>query len=106
MKICKKYENKWKRRGKSVLPELEDKNPWKFLTENDKNLALNFDQSKRERKNFWKSLNSDRTREKLMILKNSERFSIDWKTNSINRKLHSIDPEPIEPSRFKTNFYS
>ena len=34
----------------------------------------------------------------------SEWFLIDRKIDSINRKLHSIDPEPIEPGRFKTIF--
>ena len=33
---CMKHENKWKRRGKKVLPALEDKNPWRNLRENDK----------------------------------------------------------------------
>ena len=35
-KICMKHENKWKRRGKKVLPVLEEKNPWNILRENDK----------------------------------------------------------------------
>ena len=48
-------------KGKRVLPALEDKNPRNFLRENDKNLTLNLDRSKRERELLKK------TREKLMI---------------------------------------
>ena len=40
-KKCMKHENKWKRRGKKVLPALKDKNPWRNLGKNDKNLAWN-----------------------------------------------------------------
>ena len=38
-----------KRKGKRVLPVLDDKNLEKDLRENDKKLALNLDRSKRER---------------------------------------------------------
>ena len=70
-----------------------------------KNCALSLDRSKRERENFWKSLNSDRTREKLMILKtlwtifdwskirfDRSKFTFDWTSN---------DREAIEPGKFK-----
>ena len=51
---CMKHENNWKMKGKRVLPALEDKNLWKFLRENEKNLALNLDRSRRKRKAFEK----------------------------------------------------
>ena len=39
MKKCMNNENKWKKKGKKVLPALEEKNLAKILEENDKNLA-------------------------------------------------------------------
>ena len=44
-----KHENKCKRKGKKVLPALEDKNLAKILEENKKNLASWTDQIERER---------------------------------------------------------
>ena len=63
MKKCMKHVNKCKRRGKRVLPALEDKNLAKSLRENNKKLIGSLDQSKRERKVFLKKFESDRTRE-------------------------------------------
>ena len=105
MKKCMKDENEWKMKGKKVLPAVEDKNPWKFLREKrkkKKNLALILtDWRERERNNFWKSLNSDRTREKLMILKTL--WSIfDW--SKITFVWSSSNRASIKPSRFKPKF--
>ena len=61
------------------------------------------DQRERER-TFWKSLNSDKHVKNLCFKKLSERFSIDRKLDSIDQKLHSINPTAIEPSRFKPKF--
>ena len=44
-----KHENKCKRKGKKVLPALEDKNLAKILEENKKNLASWTDRIERER---------------------------------------------------------
>ena len=44
-----KHENKCKRKGKKVLPTLEEKNLAKILEENDKNLASWTDRIERER---------------------------------------------------------
>ena len=97
MKKCIKHENNWKRRGKEVFLVLQDKNPWKFLRENDKKSCFESQSIKeREKKNFWKSLNSETAREKLMFLKNSKLLSIDRKIDSIDQKLHSFDPAIIE----------
>ena len=49
MKKCMKNEIKPKRKGRMVLPMLDDKNREKKLRENDKKLSLNLDRSKRER---------------------------------------------------------
>ena len=59
-----KHENKCKRKGKKVLPALEEKNLAKPLEENDKNLIWTLDRSKRERRTFLKKFVSDLTREK------------------------------------------
>ena len=58
---CRKNENKWKKKGKRVLPMYEDKNLAKESEENDKKLIGSLDQSKRERKEFLKKFESDRT---------------------------------------------
>ena len=56
-----KLENKCKRKGKRVLPALEEKNLAKKLEENDKKLDWSLDRLKRERErerefeNFLKS---------------------------------------------------
>ena len=52
-----KHENKCKRKGKRVLPALEEKNLAKELEENDKKFDLSLDRSNRERvfENFLKS---------------------------------------------------
>ena len=44
-----KLENKCKRRGKRVLPALEEKNLAEELEENDKKIDLSLDRSNRER---------------------------------------------------------
>ena len=51
---CMKHENKWKRKGKKVLLALKDKNLWKDLRENNKNLALNPWSNEKREKSFWK----------------------------------------------------
>ena len=95
----------WKRKGRIVLPVLEDKNSWEKLREHDKKIGLNLEQSKRERKSaFWKVLNNEEHMKNLSFKKLFEQFSIDRKTSSIDRKLHSIDRASIEPGRFKPNF--
>ena len=58
-----KHVNKCKRKGKSVLLALEEKNLAKILEENEKNLIWTLDRSKRER-TFLKKFESDLTREK------------------------------------------
>ena len=48
-------ENKLKKKGKKVLLVYEDKNPWRNLGENDKNLAWNLrpiEEREREREAF------------------------------------------------------
>ena len=60
MKKCMKNEINWKRKGKRVLPVYEDKNTWKNLRENNKNLDFESRSvEERERKAFWKNWNSD-----------------------------------------------
>ena len=49
----------WKRRVKRDLLVLEDKNPWKNLRENDKNLDFESGSVEEREKSFWKSWNSD-----------------------------------------------
>ena len=44
-----KLKNKCKRKGKRVLPALEEKNLAKELEKNDKNFDLSLDRSNRER---------------------------------------------------------
>ena len=96
-KKCMKHENKWKRKGKKVLPALEVKNPWRNLRENDKNLALNpWLIEERERKafeKFGKVLNTWKANgfKKLYV-----RFLINRKIDSIDQKLHLIDPTMIK----------
>ena len=98
-------ENKWKRKGKKVLPALEVKNPWRNLRENNKKFSFEpWPIEERENKTFEKVWIVTITWKTYVFKKLSERFSIDRKTNSINWKLHSIYPEPIEPGRFKTKF--
>ena len=96
MKKCMKHENKWKRRGKRVLPALEDKNLWKFLRENDKSW-LDLDRLKREsQKVFEKVWIVKNTWRKHVFKKLSKQFSIDRKIDSIDQKLNSINPKAIE----------
>ena len=52
-------ENKWKKKGKKVLPALEEKNLAKILEENDKNLARTLGPIKQRENMFEKSLNSE-----------------------------------------------
>ena len=52
MIYCMKHENKCKRKGKRVLPALEEKNLAKRTEENNKNLDWSLDRSDRERKNL------------------------------------------------------
>ena len=59
-----KHENKCKRKGKKVLPALEEKNLAKTLEENKKKLIWTLGRSKRERRTFLKKFVSDLTREK------------------------------------------
>ena len=49
---CMKNEIKQKRKGRMVLPMLDDKNLEENLRENNKKLVLNLDRSKRVRKAF------------------------------------------------------
>ena len=65
---CMKLENKCRRKGKRVLPALEEKNLAKELEENDKKLDWSLDRSKRERESVWKV---SWTRETQVFLKNS-----------------------------------
>ena len=65
-----KNEKKLKKEGQKGLIGLRSQKPFKkFEGKRQKKCALSLDQLKRERKTFEKSLNSDRTHEKLMILK-------------------------------------
>ena len=84
MKKCMKHVNKCKRRGKRVLPALEDKNLAKSLRENDKKLIGSLDRSKRERKVFLKSLKVIEHVKTQSFKKLSMRFSTDRKLDSIN----------------------
>ena len=86
-----------------VLPAQEDKNLEENSRESDKKIGLNLDRSKRERERereresaFWKVLNSEEHVKNLTFKRLSKWFSIDRKTGSIDRKLHSIDPASIE----------
>ena len=45
---------------------------------------------------FWKVLNSEEHVKIVCFKKLSERFSIDWKIDLIDWKLHSINPATIE----------
>ena len=85
MKKCMKYENKWKRRGKSVLPKLEDKNPWKFLRENDKKLPLNLDRSKRERERTFEKVWIVIEHVKNLWFKKNLWTIFDWSKNRFDR---------------------
>ena len=55
-----KHENKWKRKGKKVLPALEVKNPWRNLKENDKKFFFEPWPNEEREKELLKSLNSDK----------------------------------------------
>ena len=81
-----KTVNKWKRKGNKVLPALKEKNLTKFLKENDKNFLWLLDRSKRERKVFWKVLNSEEHVINIGFKKLSIRISIDRKLDLIDRK--------------------
>ena len=85
MKKCMNNENKWKRRGKRVLPALEDKNLAKSLRENDKKLIGSLDRRERE-KCFWNSLYVIEHAKTQSFKKLSMWFSIDRKLDSIDRK--------------------
>ena len=74
----------------------EKKNLEENLRENDKKIALNLDRSKRERTELFEKMNSEEHMKNSCFKKLSERFSIDRKIGSINRKLHSIDLALIE----------
>ena len=55
-----KRENKFKKKGKKVLPALEQKNRAKILEENDKKKLARILGPIEQRENvFWKSLNSE-----------------------------------------------
>ena len=92
-------KKKKKRKGRIVLPVLEDKNLWEKLRENNKKNCFEYgsvEERERERA-FWKILNSEEHMKISCFKKLSKRFSID-------RKLHSIDPASIEPDIFKPKF--
>ena len=54
-----KRENKFKKKGKKVLPALEQKNRAKILEENDKNLARSLGPIEQRENVFLKSLNNE-----------------------------------------------
>ena len=82
-----------KKEGQKGLTGLRSQKPLKkFEGKWQKKKVLCALIDRRERENFWIEHVKN-----LWFKKISERFSID-------RKLHLIDPEPIEPGRFKTNF--
>ena len=91
-----KHENKCKRKGKKVLPALEEKNLAKILEENDKKLLWPLDRSNREKTCF----------EKFEIVFEQVRNSVfqktlytifDWlKIRFDQSKMPSIDPKVIE----------
>ena len=82
MILCRKHENKCKRKGINVLPALGEENLAKRTEENDKKLIVSlvwFGERERERekslKNFWKvSLNKSNS---VLKKKHDSRFSID-----------------------------
>ena len=100
-----KQENKWKRRGIKVLPALDDKNPWRNLGENDKNLSWNLRPIEEREGEAFESFEIvfEHVRNKV-LKKISIRFSIDRKLDSIDWKSLSIDPTTIELVKFKTKF--
>ena len=60
-----------KRKGRMVLPVLEDKNLEENLRENDKKLMLNLDRSKRVRKAILKTFEIVKNTQESHVLKNS-----------------------------------
>ena len=87
---------KWKRRGRKVLPALEDKNLEKNLEEIDKRW-LELDRSKkRGQKAFEKVWIVWWTHEKSFFKKHSDWLSISRKLDSIDQKSLLIDLTPIE----------
>ena len=60
-----------KRKGRMVLPMLEDKNLEENLRENDKKLMLNLDRSKRVRKTILKTFEIVKNTRESHVLKNS-----------------------------------
>ena len=52
-------ENKWKKKGKKVLPALEEKNLAKIQEEKDKKLARSLGPIEQKENVFEKSLNSE-----------------------------------------------
>ena len=74
---CMKHENKWKRWGKKVLPTLEEKNTWRNLRENDKNLAWNL----RPIKKLLKSLKVIEQVKSLRFFKKTLYTIFDWSKN-------------------------
>ena len=92
-----KHENKRKRKGKKVLPTLEVKNPWRNLKENDKKFCFEpWLIEEREKELFEKVWIVTNTWKTYVFKKLSERFSIDQKLDSIDRKLHLINPTAIK----------
>ena len=100
-----KHENKCKRKGKKVLPALEEKNLAKILEENDKKIYLDpWPIEEREKNLFekvWKWLNTWKTK---VLKKLSIRFSINQKLGSIDQKSLSIDPTMIKTHKAKPKF--
>jgi len=94
---CMKNEIKPKKKGQNSLSGSRWSKPLrKIKGKRQKNLSLNLDRSKRERKAFWNFWNSEEHVRISCFKKLSNRFLIDQKINSIDRKLHSIDPAAIE----------
>ena len=92
-KIIWSNTSKLKKEGQKGLNGLRSQKPLKkFEGKWPKKKVLCALIDRRERENFWIEHVKN-----LWFKKISERFSID-------RKLHLIDPEPIELGRFKANF--
>ena len=105
---CMKNENNWKRKGKRVLPVLEDKNPWKKFERKWQKSWLWIWIGRRERKTFWKSWNSDEHMKSLSFLKTLWTI-FDWSKIRLDRSKITFDWSrrnwaAIETVRFKPKF--
>ena len=97
-----KHENKCKRKGKSVLQALEEKNLAKRMEENDKKILIRALTDRIERKSVWNFFEKVFEHVRIKCFKKlSIRLSIDQKLGSINRKC--FDWSSINRASIKTD---